>query len=431
MRKVHLIFSMFICGMVWSQTGNDLYLDNAKYIFAKTSSGTSTRTLGINSSDNLYLGSVDAPINNLFMNLNGQTRFSINGANGNIGIGTTNPIGKLEIYGANFNSTNLVLSANYIDKFRWRFNTIDRGNAIDLDFTASDSGDNQEAVLKLSRSNSGRPEFQLYNNTIVANNGNVGIGNEAPSEKLHVSGNILGNKLMINDPNEAPDWNLVWQSGFYQSYNGTNAPEPNQWFWGLNMNHSSNNSAYRYNGQIAIRNSATSPTMYFRSTDVNGNGVWSRILHREGNQFINGSLAIGTSTSGTHKLAVEGSIGAREIKVEATGWSDFVFEDNYKLPTLEEVEQHIKKYGHLKDIPSTREVEKNGINLGEMDARLLQKIEELTLYTIQQQKDINILQEKNREYEQLLEDSRKEKLKYQTLQERLIQMEERINSIKI
>jgi len=94
---------------------------------------------------------------------------------------------------------------------------------------------------------------------------------------------------------------------------------------------------------------------------------------------------------GSHKLAVEGSIGAREIKVEANGWSDFVFENTYQLPSLKEVENHIQQKGHLKDIPSAKEVKENGIFLGEMDAKLLQKIEELTLYTIQQQKEIEEL----------------------------------------
>ena len=70
----------------------------------------------------------------------------------------------------------------------------------------------------------------------------------------------------------------------------------------------------------------------------------------------NGQLGIGTTSTGSHKLAVEGSIGAREIKVEASGWPDFVFEKDYELRTLEEVEEHIKENGHLPEIPSEAEV---------------------------------------------------------------------------
>ncbi|MEO9850957.1 MAG: hypothetical protein ABJH72_22360 [Reichenbachiella sp.] len=110
-----------------------------------------------------------------------------------------------------------------------------------------------------------------------------------------------------------------------------------------------------------------------------------------GNVFLvetTGSVGIGTTSMGTHKLAVEGTIGAREIKVEANGWSDFVFEKDYELLTLEEVEQHINENGHLPEIPSEADVTENGINLGEMDAKLLQKIEELTLYMINMNKQV-------------------------------------------
>lgn len=85
-------------------------------------------------------------------------------------------------------------------------------------------------------------------------------------------------------------------------------------------------------------------------------------------------VGIGTTSIGSHKLAVHGTIGAREIKVEAGTWSDFVFDDNYKLKSLYEVESFIKENNHLPDIPSEKEVMKKGINLGEMDAKLLQKI---------------------------------------------------------
>ncbi|MGS2741703.1 hypothetical protein [Sinomicrobium sp. M5D2P17] len=112
-------------------------------------------------------------------------------------------------------------------------------------------------------------------------------------------------------------------------------------------------------------------------TKLRGNGELS---------YFDGNVGIGTTNPGTWKLAVNGKIRAKEIKVE-TGWSDFVFEEHYALPTLEEVEQHIKEKGHLKDIPSAKEVEANGIFLGEMDAKLLQKIEELTLYMIELKKE--------------------------------------------
>ncbi|MGB2526595.1 MULTISPECIES: hypothetical protein [unclassified Flagellimonas] len=125
-------------------------------------------------------------------------------------------------------------------------------------------------------------------------------------------------------------------------------------------------------------------------TDNNG-GLY---LGTEDNQYTiwvqqNGSVGIGTyNPNPDFRLSVNGKIRAKEIKVE-TGWADYVFKEGYDLPTLEEVEQHIKEKGHLINIPSAKEVEENGIHLGEMNMRLLEKIEELTLYTLQQQKEIN------------------------------------------
>lgn len=113
------------------------------------------------------------------------------------------------------------------------------------------------------------------------------------------------------------------------------------------------------------------------------------------NVFIvkgDGNVGIGTTNTGSHKLAVEGSIGAREVRVYLGEWADFVFEKDYKLPSLEEVEEHIQENGHLKDIPSAAVVAQEGISVGEMNARLLQKVEELTLYMIEQNKQIQALQ---------------------------------------
>lgn len=77
--------------------------------------------------------------------------------------------------------------------------------------------------------------------------------------------------------------------------------------------------------------------------------------------------------------------------VTETGWSDFVFDDDYNLPSLNEVENFINENNHLPDIPSAEDVEENGVSVGEMQAKLLQKIEELMLYVIEQQKEIEML----------------------------------------
>ncbi len=101
-----------------------------------------------------------------------------------------------------------------------------------------------------------------------------------------------------------------------------------------------------------------------------------------------GSATIPTATpaDATMKLAVKGSIYAQKLKVTQTGWADYVFASNYKLPLLKDVETFIQRHQHLPGIPSAADVAKNGIDVGDNQAKLLQKIEELTLYAIQQQK---------------------------------------------
>lgn len=108
-------------------------------------------------------------------------------------------------------------------------------------------------------------------------------------------------------------------------------------------------------------------------------------------------VGIGTQDPGSYKLAVEGAIGAREIEVLTTSpWPDYVFEPEYSLMPLDSLELSIRRNGHLPGVPSAEEVEANRLNLGEMQGILLEKIEELTLYTIEQNKRIEALQEECR-----------------------------------
>lgn len=111
----------------------------------------------------------------------------------------------------------------------------------------------------------------------------------------------------------------------------------------------------------------------------------------------NGNIGIGT-TNPKAKLHVDGNILATEIKVQSTGGADFVFEDDYQLKDLSEVEQFIATNKHLPDIPSAKQMEENGVSLAEMNKLLLQKVEELMLYTIEQEKK---LMNKNKELEEL------------------------------
>jgi len=107
-------------------------------------------------------------------------------------------------------------------------------------------------------------------------------------------------------------------------------------------------------------------------------------------KFDTDQVGINTTTLRTgYTLAIVGKAIATEMMVETVAnWPDFVFEKTYTLPTLQEVETHILQKGHLENIPSAKEVQENGIVLGDMHAKLLQKIEELTLYVIEKEKKI-------------------------------------------
>ncbi|MDQ0066159.1 hypothetical protein [Chryseobacterium lathyri] len=92
---------------------------------------------------------------------------------------------------------------------------------------------------------------------------------------------------------------------------------------------------------------------------------------------------------------LQGKFEAKEVKVTLTPTADFVFDEDYKLPELDEVEKHIKEKKHLPEIASAAQMEKEGVNIGEFQIKLLQKIEELTLYTIEQNKQLKKLQDNN------------------------------------
>jgi len=144
---------------------------------------------------------------------------------------------------------------------------------------------------------------------------------------------------------------------------------------------------------------------------VNGpNGAAGAVTDGGNNSLImynSGQVGVGTSSATTgfsdqsFKLFIEGGVRARKVKVDINSWADYVFEPTYQLPSLQDVEHYIIKHKHLPGVPSANEIIKDGLDVGENQAILLKKIEELTLYILQQQKELEQIKAVNNQLAEL------------------------------
>lgn len=139
--------------------------------------------------------------------------------------------------------------------------------------------------------------------------------------------------------------------------------------------------------------------------DNNANGI-SNI--QGFNIYDRNNNSVFTIKEANGNVAVQGKLEAKEIKVTLTPTADFVFEEDYNLPTLKSIEKHIKEKKHLPEIASAKEMEKNGVNVGNFQIQLLQKIEELTLHTIEQEKKLKIQEEKLQKQEKEINELKKQ-----------------------
>ncbi len=277
-------------------------------------------------------------------------------ANGNVGIGTTSPSAKLDV---RFSGEGGVFAKAISNGTHGASNFVaDAATGFPSRFLFRENGSNKGWIDHLGGKINVRNGASKSLLTVDLSSENVGIGTTTPTQKLEVKGSIQ------------------LKSDSYITY-GIERENGAKSAFGITSNTHDGFLSSSGSLKFLINNNGTS---YNTGMLINSNG----------------NIGIGTTNINNWKLAVNGNIRAKEIKVEA-GWADFVFENNYNLPTLKEVEAHIKQKGHLKDIPSAKEVAENGIFLGEMDSKLLQKIEELTLYTINQGKDISKLKKENQE----------------------------------
>ncbi|MXN92145.1 hypothetical protein GR160_13000 [Flavobacterium sp. Sd200] len=177
---------------------------------------------------------------------------------------------------------------------------------------------------------------------------------------------------------------------------GANITYGNNTMLGHKAGYSTSGGGNIFLGYNAGYNEISSNKLYIENSSSSTPLIWGDFA----NDLLkfNGKVGIGLGTAAfpttggsinvaAYKLIVNGGILAKEVRV-ATTWADYVFEDNYKLPTLPEVEQYINENGHLPNVPSAKQIEEDGIEVGEMAKIQQEKIEELTLYAIQQQKQL-------------------------------------------
>jgi len=216
--------------------------------------------------------------------------------------------------------------------------------------------------------------------------GNVGLGIANPTEKLDVLGNIrIGSTHSTEGVNAL---SIRYLNGSLNNWGSLRSSSATFMSFGVKADNTVSNG---WLSSDASLNSRLAMTM--------GNGGFSFLSANQQSTAINSPVTMAEvmkiTTAGN--AALQGKFEAKEIKVTLTPTADFVFENDYNLPKLEEVEKHIKEKKHLPEIASAKEMEKEGVNVGEFQTKLLQKIEELTLYTIEQNKRIKQLNEENKE----------------------------------
>jgi hypothetical protein len=215
-------------------------------------------------------------------------------------------------------------------------------NTLGLELDYNGYGDNRGRVFSYDRVNNIYKGLRLEGSDLIINaasGGNVGIGIIAPATTFHVGDN-----------------SSVVYSTAIAGHGGTDI--------------------------VAIGNRSGIASINGYANDFSA--VKNLALNPDG-----GYVGIGT-TNPTQKLSVDGTVLAKKVKVSqsATDWPDYVFDSSYQLTPLYQVEKYIQQNKHLPEVPSAAEVKKDGIDLGDNQAVLLKKIEELTLYIIEQNKKL-------------------------------------------
>lgn len=331
------------------------------------------------------------PILLITLNTLGQTLNNAIKDTGSVGIGTVTPAERLEIRTANPSNVQLTHLGDVMGSVGGiKFNMAGtQVGQIEVERTVAS---NRLSAMKFFVNTGNLMEIMRLHH-----NGFVGIGTNAPLAKLHVNSppgsniarftfnNVAATDayLSISNATSTTDQYIPFITGRSQA--------PGRVF-GLYLNGEANDiipppGEVSYAAMILDSRSKTgTPLVNNNVLAVNSAGQNLMMVK------ANGSVGIGTTDTKGYKLAVNGSGIFTKVKVKSySAWPDFVFEPDYQLPSLYEVERFIKAHQHLPDIPTASEIAEEGQDLGEMNRKLLQKIEELTLHMIALKREVDDL----------------------------------------
>lgn len=293
--------------------------------------------------------------------LTALSRNSVN-YNENLGIGTNSPENLLHLHGTGdgygyLRISDLITGSQSTDGARIGFNS---------------------GAFRIQNYENSKISFHVNDNTealTINNNGNIGIGIVNPVEKLVVDGaGIFSGNIVAHATGSRPISLTHLGSIISQGDNGG-------WAFGYHAK----GSAGTDRGGFGFYGSGNGLDYYYVG-DSYANPTITTYPD-------NGNVGIGTRFP-AEKLSVNGNIRSKKLIVSQSGWPDYVFDADYSLRSLSEVEKFIAKNKHLPDMRSAKEVEEKGISVGDNQALLLKKIEELTLYIIQQDARIKELEKK-------------------------------------